>query len=199
MRASFGGGQGGFGGGMGAGGMGGARNGQLQRTIDRLKEETPREQALKKIEEKDKDAYAKIQKSIEEANAQLAELAKKAEVELPDTEEQQKAKAINFLNKEKDAIDRLLETDKTDSASAMRDFTELAQKNNVSIAPAGGRGGMAAPGGRDVTRGSNTNTIRQIQEKFPEEYNEVQKLRQSDPAAYREKMRELQNKLNAAN
>ena len=38
----------------------------------------------------------------------------------------------------------------------------------------------------------------QIQEKFPAEYEEAQKIRQSDPAAYREKMRELQAKLNEA-
>ncbi len=81
--------------------------------------------------------------------------------------------------------------------SAMRDFTELAQKNNITIN--GGRGAMGAQGGRNATRGGNNNTIRQIQEKFPEEYAEVQKLRDSDPAAYREKMRELQQKLNSAN
>ena len=45
----------------------------------------------------------------------------------------------------------------------------------------------------------NTSTIRQIQEKFPEEYAEIQKLRGSDPAAYRTKLRELQQKLNEAN
>ena len=150
---------------------------------------------------KDKDAYAKIQKEIADANAKLAELAKKAEVELPDTTEQQKAKTLEFLDKEKDAIDKLLETDKTDSATAMRSFNELAEKNNISLMPAGGRGmGAQQPGGRNANRGgANTSVIRQIQEKFPEEYAEVQKLRESDPAAYREKMRDLQQKLNAAN
>ena len=58
-------------------------------------------------------------------------------------------------------------------------------------------GGAQQPGGRGGA--TNTNVIRQIQEKFPEEYSEVQKLRQTDPTAYREKMRELQTKLNAAN
>ena len=212
------GGMGGFGGGMmpggdaagGFGGMGGmmpgmgGRTGQLQQTIDRLKADTPRDEALKKIEAKDKDAYAKIKKSLDDANAKLAELAKKAEVELPDTAEQQKAKTLEFLVKEKDAIDKLLETDKTDSATAMRGFNELAQKNNIVITPAAGRGmpGMAAqqPAGRGAQGGArnNTSTIRQIQEKFPEEYQEVQKLRQDDPEAYREKMRELQRKLNEA-
>jgi dsDNA-binding SOS-regulon protein len=198
----FGGGQGGFGGaGMGAG-MGGARNGQLQRTIERLKADTPRDEALKKIEAKDKDAYAKVKKAIDDANAQLAELAKKAEVELPDTAEQQKAKALEFLAKEKDAIDKLLETDKTDSASAMQSFNELAQKNKITITPNGGRGALNGQqaGGRSTARGGvNTNAIRQIQEKFPEEYAEAQKLREDNPTAYREKMRELQNKLNSAN
>ncbi len=192
-----------FGGGMmGPGGMGGARSGQLQRTIDRLKADTPREQALKQLEAKDKDAYAKAKKAIDDANAQLAELAKKAEVVLPETEEQQKAKALEFLAKEKDAIDKLLETDKTDSATAMRSFSELAQKNNVTLAPAG-RGGMGGgmgaqqPGARGTR--ANNGTLRQIQEKFPAEYEEAQKLRQTDPAAYREKIQELQQKLNAAN
>ena len=38
-----------------------------------------------------------------------------------------------------------------------------------------------------------------IQTKFPEEYKEAQKLRQTDPAAYRAKLRDLQGKLTAAN
>ena len=196
-------GQGGFGQGgmgMGQGGMMGApRNGQLQQTIDRLKAETPREEALKKIEEKDKEAYDKVRKEIDAANAQLLELAKKAEIELPETAEQQKAKTLEFLAKEKDAIDKLLETDKTDSATAMRSFNELAQKNQITIAPAG-RGGAAASGQAGARRAQgNTSTIRQLQEKFPEEYAEIQKLRDTDPTAYRTKMRELQQKLNQAN
>ena len=203
------GGMGGFGGGMGGMGgmMGGGRAGQLQRLIDSLKADTPRDEALKKIEAKDKDAYAKIKKALDDANKELSALAKKAEVELPDTTEQQKAKTLEFLAKEKEAIDKLLETDKTDSATAMRSFNELAQKNNITINPVAGRGGMAGmpgaaaqqPAGRGAQGGArSTNTIRQIQEKFPEEYKEVQKLRQDDPDAYREKMRELQRKLNEA-
>ena len=83
----------------------------------------------------------------------------------------------------------------------MRSFTELAQKNNVSITPVGGgRGGMGGGALQPGARGANSNNlIRQIQEKFPQEYAEVQKLRQSDPTAYREKMRELQSKLNTEN
>ena len=50
--------------------------------------------------------------------------------------------------------------------------------------------GMGGQGG-----GATVSTVSQIQEKFPEEYKEAQKLRQSDPAAYRAKMRELQGKL----
>ena len=170
------------------------------------KADTPREQALKKIEEKDKEAYAKIVKSLDEANTKLAELAKKAEVELPETAEQQKANILEFLAKEKDAIDKLLETDKTDSMSAMRSFNELATKNNINInqAPAGraamgGFGGAAAAGAAAApatTRNAGTNTIRRIQEKFPEEYAEVQKLRQDDPETYRAEMRKLAQKLN---
>jgi hypothetical protein len=194
----------GFGqGGMGMGGQGGMmgapRNGQLQQTIDRLKAETPREEALKKIEAKDKEAYAKVLKELDAANAMLLELAKKAEIDLPETAEQQKARTLEFLAKEKDAIDKLLETDKTDSATAMRSFNELAQKNQITIAPAGrGAGAMGGQAGARRAQGS-TSTIRQLQEKFPEEYAEIQKLRDSDPAAYRTKMRELQQKLNEAN
>ena len=39
----------------------------------------------------------------------------------------------------------------------------------------------------------------QIEEMFPEEYKAAQKLRVSDPAAYRAKLRELLEKLNAGN
>ena len=198
-------GQGGFGQGgmgMGQGGMMGApRNGQLQQTIDRLKAETPREEALKKIEAKDNEAYDKVRKELDAANAMLLELAKKAEIDLPETAEQQKARTLEFLAKEKDAIDKLLETDKTDSATAMRSFNELAQKNQITIAPAGRGAGAGAMGGQQAGRRAqgNTSTIRQLQEKFPEEYAEIQKLRDSDPTAYRTKMRELQQKLNQAN
>ena len=68
----------------------------------------------------------------------------------------------------------------------------------------GGQGGQrpqgqgAGRGGQGGQRASVT-TISQIQEKFPDEYKAAQELRQKDPAAYREKMRELQQKLNAGN
>ena len=45
------------------------------------------------------------------------------------------------------------------------------------------------------TDGIAVDIIYQIQTRFPEEYKEAQKLRQTNPAAYREKMRELQRKL----
>ena len=63
----------------------GGPQGRLRQTIERLTAETPREQALKKIEAKDKDAYAAVMKELAEANAGLLELAKKAGVELPKT------------------------------------------------------------------------------------------------------------------
>ena len=83
----------------------------------------------------------------------------------------------------------------------MRSFNELAQKNNITLAPAGGRNILGQQSGRGAngTRGGGANALRQIQEKFPQEFEEAQKLRQSDPAAYREKLRELQQKLNSAN
>jgi len=63
----------------------------------------------------------------------------------------------------------------------------------------GMQGGAAAqqPAAR-TTQGTtrNTNTIRQIQEKFPAEYKEAQKLRSTDPDGYRTAMRALQQKLN---
>jgi hypothetical protein len=52
-------------------------------------------------------------------------------------------------------------------------------------------GGGQGQGGPRAT----VSTVSQIQEKFPEEYKAAQNLRQSDPAAYRAKMRELQQKL----
>ncbi|MBQ7731754.1 MAG: hypothetical protein IJT68_07960 [Lentisphaeria bacterium] len=194
------GGPGGFG---GMPGMGAGRGGQLQQTIDRLKAETPREQALKKMEEADKDAYAKILEEMNDLNARLDSLAKKAEVVLPDTTEQQKAKTLEFLAREKETIDKLLETDKTDSVSAMRAFNELAQKNQITITPEFGRGGMGAmpqPGERapQAAGTRNNNVIRQIQEKFPEEFKAAQKLRESDIPEYRKQMLELKGKLNGA-
>ena len=57
----------------------------------------------------------------------------------------------------------------------------------------GGFGGGMMPGGQGG--GASVNTVAQIQEKFPEEYKAAQELRQKDPAAYREKMRDLQKKL----
>ena len=59
-------------------------------------------------------------------------------------------------------------------------------------------GGMGGFGGGQAQGGprSDVSTISQIQEKFPEEYKAAQQLRQSDPAAYREKLRDLQQKLN---
>jgi hypothetical protein len=58
----------------------------------------------------------------------------------------------------------------------------------------GGMGGFGGgmPGGQG---GATVSTVSQIQEKFPDEYKAAQELRQKDPAAYREKLRDLQKKL----
>ena len=61
----------------------------------------------------------------------------------------------------------------------------------------GGQGGQR-PQAQQGPR-SSVSTISDIQTKFPEEYKEAQKLRQTDPAAYRAKLRDLQSKLTAAN
>ena len=58
----------------------------------------------------------------------------------------------------------------------------------------GGMGGFG--GGMGGQGGATVSTVSQIQEKFPDEYKAAQALRQSDPAAYRAKMRDLQQKLN---
>jgi hypothetical protein len=59
-------------------------------------------------------------------------------------------------------------------------------------------GGMGGGQGQGGPR-SSVNTVSEIQEKFPDEYKAAQALRQSDPAAYRAKMRDLQQKLTAGN
>ena len=168
QRAGGMGGRGGMAGGMGGrggfgGGIGGtaARTGQLQQTIDRLKAETPREQALKQIEAKDKDAYARIQQNITEANASIRKLAKDAGVNLPDTAEQQKSELLEFFEIEADAIAKLLEIDKTDSASAMRDFYRLVRKYKMTALVPGSSnsatsGGMGI-GGPGFSVGNNFN------------------------------------------
>lgn len=144
-----------------AGGAGAARSGQLQQTIDRLKAETPREEALSQIEAKDKAAYAKIQQSINDANAELRKLAKEAGVSIPDTAEQQKAELLEFFDIEADAIAKLLEIDKTDSASAMRDFYRLVRKYKMTALVPGSSnsatsGGMGI-GGPGFSVGNNFN------------------------------------------
>ena len=63
----------------------------------------------------------------------------------------------------------------------------------------GGMGGFGGGmGAGPQGGGASVNTVSQIQEKFPEEYKAAQALRQSDPAAYRAKIRDLQQKLNDA-
>ncbi len=151
----------GMGGGFGGGMAGGARSGQLQQTIDRLKAETPREEALKQIEAKDKAAYAKIQQDINDANAKIRELANAAGVNLPYTAEQQKADLLEFFEIEADTIAKLLENDKTDSASAMRDFNRLVRKYKLTALVPGSSnsatsGGMGI-GGPGFSVGNNFN------------------------------------------
>ena len=60
-----------------------------------------------------------------------------------------------------------------------------------------GQGGQRPGGMGQGQQGSRAtvNTVSQIQEKYPAEYKAAQELRQKDPAAYREKMRDLQKKL----
>ena len=57
-------------------------------------------------------------------------------------------------------------------------------------------GGQFGMGGQQQGGAGTPSISGQIKEKFPEEYAEAQKLRVSDPPAYREKMRDLQRKLN---
>ncbi|MBP5585379.1 MAG: hypothetical protein J6Y92_03375, partial [Lentisphaeria bacterium] len=59
----------------------------------------------------------------------------------------------------------------------------------------GGMGGFGGGMGGQQGGGATVSTVSQIQEKFPDEYKAAQELRQKDPAAYREKMRDLQKKL----
>ena len=61
----------------------------------------------------------------------------------------------------------------------------------------GGQGGFGQGAGQGGPR-STVSTVSQIQEKFPDEYKAAQELRQKDPAAYRAKMRELQQKIDEA-
>jgi len=63
----------------------------------------------------------------------------------------------------------------------------------------GGMGGFGGGMGGQQGGGATVSTVSQIQEKFPDEYKAAQELRQKDPAAYRTKMRELQQKLTAGN
>ena len=58
----------------------------------------------------------------------------------------------------------------------------------------GGFGGFGQGGQQGAAPGTPS-VSSQIQEKYPEEYAAAQKLRIDDPSAYREKMRELQRKL----
>ena len=158
MGGGFGGGRGGMGGGAMAGT---ARTGQLQQTLDRLTAATPREQALKQIEAKDKAAYARIQQDIDDATARIHALAKEAGVNLAYTAEQQKSDLLEFLEIEADAIAKLLEVDKTDSASAMRDFYRLVRKYKLTAAVPGSSnsatsGGMGI-GGPGFSVGNNFN------------------------------------------
>ena len=62
--------------------------------------------------------------------------------------------------------------------------TPLNQDQNMNGGMGPGQGG-----------GATVSTVSEIQEKFPAEYKAAQELRQKDPAAYREKMRDLQKKL----
>ncbi len=58
----------------------------------------------------------------------------------------------------------------------------------------GGMGGAGGQAGPQRPR-SSVDTVSDIQKKFPDEYKAAQELRQKDPAAYREKLYELQGKL----
>ena len=63
----------------------------------------------------------------------------------------------------------------------------------------GGFGGGMGGGQGQAGPRSTVSTVEDIQKKFPDEYKAAQELRQKDPAAYRAKMRELQQKLGEGN
>lgn len=180
------------------------RNGMLARMLENRRD--ARMDAEAALAKKAPEEYAAIVLQREEAEAKLSALAEKHGVKLPETAEDASRKFAAFLSDNKAKIDEILELDKTDSRAAMRQFHELAQKSGIdfgamtpsrglplpngNFGPGGPRGnGMSGEAPR--MRRSRGSQMREIQRKYPEEFQKAQALRETDPGAYREAMRAL--------
>lgn len=192
------------------GGRGGERGGERRggRGMGMGMMRDMRGEAEKQLAEKYKDEYAVLCKERQENEAKFQALAKKAEVKLPEADFTRREKYAAFEKKYEKELKEINELAKKDFRAAMQKRMELMKKEGFEMPSFGGgpRGpGMGmGPGGdrgpRDGAPEARRGNPRQqmekaMKEKFPADYAEYEKLKQSDPSAARDKLRVMAQKL----
>ena len=151
--------------------------------------------AEKEISQKFPKEYAEAEKQLFEAEAKLRELAKKAKVTLQDSME---SKLRDLKHKQPEAFAKIVSEE--DNRKAGQEIMALAKDNGIELFS-----GMrfrrrpdneqkaSEPARRRVKR-VDFNKLRKL---YPEEIKKIEALRASDPKAFQDGLRELNNKMEA--
>lgn len=140
-----------------------------------------------KLKKEYPEDYAKIEQARQNVEEQLQALAKKANVKLPDTLETARLKMNQLKAKFPKEFEEIEKLRKEDPRAAEEKIRELAKKAGIEL-PAFNRP-REERNGQDNRRGGNP--VARLYRKYPEKMKELEKLRRTSPAEYRQKVREL--------
>ena len=137
--------------------------------------------------------FAEIQKLRDEAEKKLQELAKKANVELPAIPKSWPERMAELKAKYPKEFAEYEELQKTDRRAAFAKLRELMEKNGEKMNFPGRRENSTPP---PPPRENQGRKMKELREKYPNEFAEIQKVRSTDPKKAREMTAELLKKLN---
>lgn len=152
-----------------------------------------RAEAEQKLKAQYPAEFAEIQKLRDEAEKKLQELAKKANIELPAPPKSMQERMAELKAKFPKEYAEYEELMKTDRRAAFRKMQEIMEKNGEKM-NFPGRGGRNTP--PQPPRENQGRKMRELREKYPEEFAEIQKVRRENPRKAREMTQELLKKLN---
>lgn len=142
------------------------------------------------------EKFAELEAAREKYEKDFAALAAQAKVELPPRRDDAMRQLRKKAPKEFNAIVLEMEDSPREAMGKLRD---LAQKHDIKLfnAPGGrdgrGRFGRGGPGGEGMvpSRRINAPDLGKLRRKYPEEMKAYDALREEDPKAAREKLREI--------
>ena len=155
--------------------------------------QNPRAEVEAKLKAEYPAEFAEIQKLRDEAEKKLQELAKKANVELPAIPKSWPERMAELKAKYPKEFAEYEELQKTDRRAAFAKLRELMEKNGEKMNFPGRRENSTPP---PPPRENQGRKMKELREKYPNEFAEIQKVRSTDPKKAREMTAERLKKLN---